>query len=367
MTNQELKGIFQSQGCLSLESMKLYKQGKLASKNAHLVEKHLLSCALCADAFDSLDVKRMADVDRMASRVNQRLATYMNTPPRMGFFQRFGFAITAGALILAGGGGVALWLNSADKKNPDSASQKSPVLTLAQAGTPAVPNTVSYENPAPAPAPENHLAPAAGPDHAAAPVKKTVAANDPGKKASNPGPSAGDRKPQPTASATNTTPASLPGNSTAGTNTPPATDNTRSAAPQPFNVASARITMKLSAGNGGSSSSGNMSNGQFTRSNKKKKNEQTLDEMPHFPGGDAYLNDYVSRAFRPVPGDRSQIKNFSAMLIVSISSKGQVTKVEVMRGVSREIDEEIVRVFKSMPTWEGGKGDIDATVIVTVE
>ncbi|TND10395.1 MAG: hypothetical protein FD123_37 [Bacteroidetes bacterium] len=366
MTAQEIKGIFQSQGCLSLESMKLYKQSKLAAKSAHLVEKHLLSCALCAEAFDSLDLQRMADVDRMAARVNKRLATYMNTPPRLGFFQRFGLAITAGALLLAAGGGMAWWLTNQEDKNIDSLTQDPPVVSMAGVGSASIPNTVSSNNNTTTrQAPEsNTMAPP--PVQHNEPVSKQVAApGDPKKNLTPAGPSANDRKPQPepaTQTPVNPEPAK-----TASTQTNPNNENTRTASAQPLEVISSRITMKLSSNSGSGSSSGNMDNGQFTRSNKKKKNEQTLDEMPQFSGGDGSINGYVQKNFNPVKCDRDQIKNFSAMLIVSVSSKGKVTKVEIMRGISKEVDAEIVRVFQNMPAWNSGKGDIDATVMVTVE
>ena len=126
--------------------------------------------------------------------------------------------------------------------------------------------------------------------------------------------------------------------------------------------------MKVSANaNDDETATGKMSNGQFVRENKKKKNEQTLDQMPQFPDGDWNINDYVASRFRPLKIDRAELKNYTAMVIVTVSSKGRVTNVEMMRGIHKDIDAEIVRVLKGMPAWTTGKGDIDATLVVTVE
>jgi len=81
MNPKELKQIFQRGKCLSLESMRLYNEGKLHSKTTHEVEKHLLECSLCASAIDGLSARRITDVTNVSSNINKRLAVYMNTPP----------------------------------------------------------------------------------------------------------------------------------------------------------------------------------------------------------------------------------------------------------------------------------------------
>ena len=356
--------------------MRLYKQGKLARLNAHLVEKHLLACSLCAEAFDSLDMRRMAEVDKVASRVNKRLATYMNTPPRLGFFQRFGFAVTTAGLLLIGGGGVAWWLNSSENRQADSVDRQAPLAAIAGTSTPAMPvyNAATTRRPETSPvaaAPQNNPSENLQPPAIAANAKKNTAGQKPGAEARKP-----DAQPAPVVSNNPAgTPVSTPpvqtpipnNNNNTAQVTPPG-DNTRTPGNQPLEVVSARLTMKLSAnGNDDGPASGNISNGQFTRKNKPKKHEQTLAEMPQFPGGDWNINEFVMERFKPLKIDRNTVKNNTAMAIVTVSSKGEITKVEIMRGINKEVDAEIARVLQAMPRWQSGKGDIDATVMVTVE
>lgn len=358
-----MKNIFQSENCLSLDTMRMYKDGKLTARNAHAVEKHLLECSLCSEAFDSLDVRRMAEVEKVSTRVNRRLATYMNTPPRVGFFQRFGLAITAGTLILATGGGIALWMHNQEKPQiTDSAQQQQNNATLVSQAqeTAGQPETFAQENPQDEfrssdgenpgnPADENNTAG----------VKKKETKQQPDNNTS--APVNNTRQPEPVTTSPkgseNTTP-------------PPVNpdNNTRTPATDPVVVKSSRLTMKVSANaNDDETATGKMSNGQFVRENKKKKNEQTLDQMPQFPEGDWNINEYILSKFRPLKIDRAELKNYTAMVIVTVSSKGKVTNVEMMRGIHKDIDAEIVRVLKGMPAWTTGKGDIDATLVVTVE
>src|ERR1041384_7094841 len=103
MTAKELKRIFQKGECLTLDVMRLYNEKKLNKKSMHEVEKHLLECGLCAAAVDGLNPKRINEVNKLAEHIQRRLAVYMNTPPRVPFFRRFGFAIISALLLLGGG------------------------------------------------------------------------------------------------------------------------------------------------------------------------------------------------------------------------------------------------------------------------
>src|SRR5665213_3395222 len=103
MTAKELKRIFQKGECLSLDTMRLYNEGKLNKKSMHEVEKHLLECGLCAGAVDGINQKRLSEVNKLTEHIQRRLAVYMNTPPSVSFFRRFGFTIIAALILLAGG------------------------------------------------------------------------------------------------------------------------------------------------------------------------------------------------------------------------------------------------------------------------
>jgi hypothetical protein len=124
MTANELKRIFQKGECLSLDTMKLYAEGKLEKKSAHVVEEHLLECGLCAGAMEGLNSRRIAEVTKLSTHIQKRLSVYLNNPPKIPFFRRYGFTIIAGFLLL-GGGSTAVYLatkkSGADQRLADSA------------------------------------------------------------------------------------------------------------------------------------------------------------------------------------------------------------------------------------------------------
>jgi TonB family protein len=77
------------------------------------------------------------------------------------------------------------------------------------------------------------------------------------------------------------------------------------------------------------------------------------EEVPIFPYGDvkAYLNKNIRYPQQAID------KGIHGRVIVQmvIDTLGNVTNVQVVRGISPELDEEAVRVVKSMPQWKPGK------------
>jgi protein TonB len=80
-----------------------------------------------------------------------------------------------------------------------------------------------------------------------------------------------------------------------------------------------------------------------------------VEEMPEFPGGQAAMLKYIGKHLR-YPAS-AQAKGIAGIVYVSfvISAEGQVTKVEVMKGIDRACDQEAVRVISKMPAWKPGR------------
>src|ERR1044072_4391127 len=139
MNPKELNRIFQRGNCLSLDTMRMYNEGKLPSKSAHAVEEHLLECSLCASAIDGLNARRISDVSKVSSNINKRLAVYMNTPPQTPILSRFGVAMIVSSLVVAAG--ITIWLLSSSNNNPQKALADTGTVTQSQ--PPADPNASS--------------------------------------------------------------------------------------------------------------------------------------------------------------------------------------------------------------------------------
>lgn len=81
----------------------------------------------------------------------------------------------------------------------------------------------------------------------------------------------------------------------------------------------------------------------------------TVDKMPEFPGGLNAQQRFIGENLKyPV---EAQEKGVEGRVIVRyvIRSTGDITDIEVIRGVYPSLDEEVVRIVKAMPKWIPGK------------
>jgi len=80
-----------------------------------------------------------------------------------------------------------------------------------------------------------------------------------------------------------------------------------------------------------------------------------VEEMPEFPGGQAAMLKFIGKHLR-YPSS-AQAKGISGIVYVTfvISPDGQVTKVEVIKGIDTACDQEAARVIGKMPAWKPGR------------
>lgn len=77
--------------------------------------------------------------------------------------------------------------------------------------------------------------------------------------------------------------------------------------------------------------------------------------QPQFPGGDMALRKFISKNFKMPKG--CEISRARAVASFDIDEEGKVVNVRIYRGVNKEIDEEFIRVIKSLPRFEPGTAD----------
>ena len=82
---------------------------------------------------------------------------------------------------------------------------------------------------------------------------------------------------------------------------------------------------------------------------------QVVEEMPQFPGGLGEAMKFLAKNIKyPVEAQQAKIEGRVIVRFV-VGRDGSVSNVEVMRGVSPELDAEAVRVVSLMPKWIPGK------------
>ena len=82
---------------------------------------------------------------------------------------------------------------------------------------------------------------------------------------------------------------------------------------------------------------------------------QVVEEMPQFPGGLGEAMKFLAKNIKyPVEAQQAKIEGRVIVRFV-VGRDGSVSDVEVVRGVSSELDAEAVRVVSLMPKWIPGK------------
>jgi TonB family protein len=81
-----------------------------------------------------------------------------------------------------------------------------------------------------------------------------------------------------------------------------------------------------------------------------------VEEMPEFQGGDiTKFREWAQSSIKyPVKALQKKISGtvYASFLV---NSKGEVTNVQIERGVDPSLDEEVIKVIKSSPAWKAGK------------
>ncbi|MFV0417657.1 MAG: energy transducer TonB [Dysgonomonas sp.] len=81
----------------------------------------------------------------------------------------------------------------------------------------------------------------------------------------------------------------------------------------------------------------------------------TAEFMPQFPGGEAEMYKFIKDNLR-YPAIEQEMGNHGRVTIRFVVSKtGEISNIQVVKGVSPGCDKEAMRVIKSMPKWIPGK------------
>ncbi len=80
-----------------------------------------------------------------------------------------------------------------------------------------------------------------------------------------------------------------------------------------------------------------------------------VEEMPQFPGGDLALRQWIASNIKyPVIAAENGIQGRVFVQFV-VNTDGSITDVRVARGVDPSLDQEAIRVVRTLPEWKPGK------------
>lgn len=80
-----------------------------------------------------------------------------------------------------------------------------------------------------------------------------------------------------------------------------------------------------------------------------------VEQMPEFPGGDAAMNDFLDKNLQYPTMAKEQGIQGKVWIGFIVDKFGNVSNVEVLRGIGGGCDEEAARVVGIMPRWNPGK------------
>lgn len=355
MTAKELKRIFSKGECLSLDALRLYNDGKLSKKSMHEVEMHLLECNLCSGAVDGLNAKRITEINKLSEHIQRRLAVYMNTPPRVPFFQRFGMVIIA-AIILLGIGGTCVYFSLDNKEKPvlsdTSATNKK------KENNPPASSSVEEGN-------DQQLASNESQTPLIIPVSnENVNVTE--------HPFTG--QPVKTEDVSSSAPVGQPTSSTAKQENPQSHPTAETAPGSNTRTENAPLRVKLvqiypSVTHNDKSARKESKDGQLGKPSGNT-SSFTMDEMPSFPGGNDALRNYIFSNFKPTNADKTKLTKYATGVRYIVNAKtGAISSPELSVSISPEIDKEILRVIGSLPNYTPGKkrGEIEVVIGITFE
>lgn len=82
-----------------------------------------------------------------------------------------------------------------------------------------------------------------------------------------------------------------------------------------------------------------------------------VQQQPEFPGGMNKLGKYISENLQYPEAAQAAKLAGRVFIRFLITKQGAIEQVKVLKGVSREIDAEAIRMVASMPNWIPGKVD----------
>ena len=85
------------------------------------------------------------------------------------------------------------------------------------------------------------------------------------------------------------------------------------------------------------------------------KSKADIKEDPSFPGGQKKLDRYLRKNIKYPKTDLEKGHQGIVLVQFIIEKNGSLTNFIIVEGVSKEIDEEALRVVKNSPNWEPAK------------
>lgn len=79
-----------------------------------------------------------------------------------------------------------------------------------------------------------------------------------------------------------------------------------------------------------------------------------VEKMPEFPGGKTGLNEYLKKSIQYPEDAKKNATEGTCFVSFVVSSTGEVTGAQILRGADESLNREALRVINAMPRWQPG-------------
>ncbi|GAB2944588.1 hypothetical protein GCM10027048_06780 [Hymenobacter coalescens] len=346
--------------------LRQYAAGTLPAAERRRVERHTLDCALCADALDGYLAEPAATSPAALAELQQRLHARVATEPARALRPAPAWWLAAAAAAVLLLVFVGLWQQRPARvaasrqtaRTPAARSQPAAPVSAADQAVSAAPEPAAPLAEA-APAAPAPVAEAAVQDKAVAPPSYAVAR--PPRRRARPAPTRPARVSEDVALQSEMAAAPAGNAAPVSTATVAAVADTPAAAvesPVAGTVAAAGAPPVAAKAGGGAPAAANASapaeSGPVREEGSARKSAlPPAPALAPFPnGGYPALRQYLIREQRRPPG--APLTDGVVKLKFTVEADGSVQNIQVVRGMSPELDEEAIRLICDGPAWRPG-------------
>lgn len=95
-----------------------------------------------------------------------------------------------------------------------------------------------------------------------------------------------------------------------------------------------------------------------------------LTKHPEFKGGEIEMMKYFQKNIKYPLELTSYSDNSRVFIQFTVNKNGELSDFEILRSISKEIDDEYIRVLKNMPKWNPGEIDgipVGAKMVIPIQ
>jgi TonB family protein len=104
--------------------------------------------------------------------------------------------------------------------------------------------------------------------------------------------------------------------------------------------------------------------GLFSFAQNETEQDKKLKEEPSYVGGQQSMMEFIANNIKYPEEDLDSGASGTVFTQLLINDEGKVIEVEILRGVSKTMDLEAIRVIEAMPKWNPGK-DLNGNPVKT--